>query len=68
MFLNSFVRPPVKNPRTSGFSEGHLLVAIPMHRMMGVMSALDLGIGGERGRARESIEREIDELGGVAPA
>jgi uncharacterized protein (DUF169 family) len=54
--------------RLAGFAEDNLLVAIPMHRMMGVISALEQGVGGEREAKRESIEREIDELGGVAPA
>jgi uncharacterized protein (DUF169 family) len=54
--------------RLAGFAEDHLLVAVPMHRMFGVISALDQGVGGEREEKRESIEREIDELGGVAPA
>jgi uncharacterized protein (DUF169 family) len=53
--------------RLAGFPENHLLVAIPMHGMIGVMSALDHGVGGEREEKRESIEREIDELGGVIP-
>ena len=54
--------------RLAGFAEGHLLVAVPMHRMMGVISALDQGVGGEREEDRESVEREIDELGGVVSA
>jgi uncharacterized protein (DUF169 family) len=54
--------------RLAGFDESHLLVAIPMHRMIGVISALDQGVGGKREAVRENIEREIDELGGVAPA
>jgi uncharacterized protein (DUF169 family) len=54
--------------RLAGFPENHLLVAIPLHRMLAVMSALDQGVGGDRGEERESIEREIDELGGVAAA
>jgi uncharacterized protein (DUF169 family) len=54
--------------RLAGFAEGYLLVAVPMHRMFGVISALDHGVGGERKEKRESIEREIDELGTVAPA
>jgi uncharacterized protein (DUF169 family) len=54
--------------RLAGFNEDYLLVAIPMHRMTSVISALDQGVGGEREKDRERIEREIDELGGVAPA
>jgi uncharacterized protein (DUF169 family) len=54
--------------RLADFPDDHLLVAIPLHRMMGVMSALDQGVGGEREQKREAVEREIDELGGVAAA
>ena len=54
--------------RLAGFPEDHLLVAVPLHRMIGVISALDQGVGGEREQKRESIEREIDELGGVTAA
>lgn len=54
--------------RLAGFAEGDLLVTIPVHRMFGVIFALDQGVGGEREEKRESIEREIDGLGGVAPA
>jgi uncharacterized protein (DUF169 family) len=54
--------------RLAGFAEDHLLVTIPMHRMVGVLSALDQGVGGEREANHERIEGEIDELGGVAPA
>jgi uncharacterized protein (DUF169 family) len=54
--------------RLADFAEDHLLVAIPMHRMTGVISALDQGVGGEREKERESVERVIEELGGVAPA
>jgi len=54
--------------RLAGFPDNHLLVSIPLHRMIGVMSALDHGVGGEREERREVIEREIDELGGVTAA
>jgi uncharacterized protein (DUF169 family) len=53
--------------RLAGFPEDQLLVAIPFHRMLGIMRALDQGVGGEREEERESIEREIDELGRVEP-
>ena len=54
--------------RLAAFPENHLLVAIPLHRMIGVMSALDQGVGVGHKENRENIEREIDELGGVAAA
>ncbi len=53
--------------RLAGFAEDQLLLGIPLHRMIGVISSLDQGIGGEREAKRQSIEREIDELGGVVP-
>jgi uncharacterized protein (DUF169 family) len=53
--------------RLAGFEGRHLLLAIPLHRMMGVIAALDRGAGGEREKSSESVEREIDELGAVAP-
>lgn len=51
--------------RLAGFPESHLLVAIPWHRMLGVMAALDHGVGGKRMEDQETAERQIDELGGV---
>jgi hypothetical protein len=36
--------------------------------MFGVISALDQGVGGKREKKPETVEQEIDELGGVAPA
>jgi uncharacterized protein (DUF169 family) len=53
--------------RLAGFAGDHLLVAVPIHRMIGIISALDHGVGGEREEKRESIERQIDELGEVEP-
>jgi uncharacterized protein (DUF169 family) len=53
--------------RLAGFAADQLLLAIPFHRMPGIISALDQGAGGEREEERASIEREIDELGGVEP-
>jgi uncharacterized protein (DUF169 family) len=53
--------------RLAGFPEDQLLVAVPYHRMIGVMHALDQGIA--RGHKEEpaSVERQIDELGKVEP-
>ncbi len=53
--------------RLAGFAEDQLLVAVPFHRMIVILHALDQGVGGEREEEPESIERQIDELGKVAP-
>ena len=53
--------------RLAGFSDDHLLVGIPLHRMMGILQALDQGVGREGVEKSESIERQIDELGKVEP-
>ena len=51
--------------RLAGFAEDHLLVGIPLHRMMGILAALDQGVGREGMEKGEAIERQIDELGKV---
>jgi len=51
--------------RLAGFAEDHLLVAVPLHRMMGILHALDQGVGRVGAETSESIERQIDELGKV---
>jgi uncharacterized protein (DUF169 family) len=53
--------------RLAGFAEDHLLVAVPFHRMIGILHALDRGVGGKLEEEPESVERQIDELGRVAP-
>lgn len=53
--------------RLGGFAEEHLLVSIPFHRMIGVIHALDQGVGREGVEESGSIERQIDELGKVEP-
>jgi uncharacterized protein (DUF169 family) len=53
--------------RLAGFAEDQLLVAVPLHRMIGILEALDQGVGPEGVEKRESIERQIDELGKVQP-
>jgi hypothetical protein len=35
--------------------------------MIGILHALDQGVGGEREEEPESVARQIDELGRVAP-
>ena len=52
--------------RLAGFTEDQLLVSVPLHRMMGILRALDQGAGGTDGEDTESIERQIEELGKVA--
>jgi uncharacterized protein (DUF169 family) len=53
--------------RLGGFAEEHLLVGVPFHRMIGIIQALDQGVGREGVEDIGSIERQIDELGRVEP-
>jgi len=54
--------------RLAGFPGDHLLLGVPLHRMIGILEALDQGMGGTREQSPESVERDIDALGKVAPA
>jgi uncharacterized protein (DUF169 family) len=54
--------------RLAGFSEDHLLMSVPLHRMIGVLQALDRGVGRERAGESETVEREIEELGRIERA
>lgn len=49
----------------AGFSEDHLLVSVPLHRMMGILDALDQGAARAGSEEGETIERHIEELGKV---
>jgi uncharacterized protein (DUF169 family) len=51
--------------RLARFGEDQVLVAIPFHRMMGIMEAVDRGVGAGRADDTATAERQIDELGGV---
>ncbi len=53
--------------RLAGFPDDQLLVSVPFHRMPGILAALDRGAGGAREADVdvESVERQIEELGGV---
>jgi uncharacterized protein (DUF169 family) len=53
--------------RLAGFAEDHLLLAVPLHRMMGILEALEQGVGPEGAEESEGIERQITELGKVEP-
>jgi len=53
--------------RLGGFAEDELLVAVPFHRMIDILHALDQGVGRAREEKPESIERQIDELGKIEP-
>ncbi len=53
--------------RLAGFAEDDLLLTVPLHRMFGILHALDQGVGGAHEEAPEAVEREIDALGRVAP-
>jgi uncharacterized protein (DUF169 family) len=52
--------------RLADFPQDTLVVSVPLHRMFGIMQALDQGDGSERIADREQMERQIDELGKVA--
>ena len=54
--------------RLAGFAEDQLLVSVPFHRMIGILYALDHGVGRREGEEAEGVERQIEELGRVAPA
>ena len=54
--------------RLAGFAEDQVLLAVPLHRMIGIMEALDRGVGREGEEEGETIERQIDELGKVEAA
>ena len=54
--------------RLAGIAEDHLLVSVPFHRMIGIVHALDQGVGTKSKRSPESMEREIEELEKVTPA
>lgn len=51
--------------RLAGFDEDQMLVTVPLHRMLGVMLALEQGAGGRRDKEAHDVEREIDSLGRV---
>jgi uncharacterized protein (DUF169 family) len=54
--------------RLAGFPDDQLLLAIPCHRMLGVMEALARGVGSEDAETEENMERRIEELGKVEAA
>lgn len=51
--------------RLARFADSDLLVAVPFHRMLGIMQALDEGVGASRDESPGLVERQIDELGRV---
>jgi len=51
--------------RLAHFADGDLVLAIPFHRLLGIMRALDEGVGAARDEKPEVVERQIDELGRV---
>jgi uncharacterized protein (DUF169 family) len=53
--------------RLADFPDGTLVVSVPLHRMFGIVQALDQRDGNERIEGREQMERQIDEFGKVAP-
>lgn len=53
--------------RLAGFAEDQLLVSVPFHRMIGILHALDQGVGREQKEEPESMERQFEEFGKVEP-
>jgi uncharacterized protein (DUF169 family) len=51
--------------RLAHFPEDCLLLSIPLHRMAGILNALDQGVGRAGAEEGESLERQIEELGKV---
>jgi uncharacterized protein (DUF169 family) len=51
--------------RLAGFAEDQLLVSVPFHRMIGILHALDQGVGRKSEEELKSIERQVEELGTV---
>jgi uncharacterized protein (DUF169 family) len=51
--------------RMAGFSDSDLLVTVPFHRMIGIIQALDQGIGWHQKEDIEEIEKQIDDLGKI---
>lgn len=51
--------------RLASFGDDQLLVTVPLHRMLLIMTALERGVGGGRERDLEAAERQIDDLGKV---
>ncbi len=51
--------------RLAGFAEDHLALSVPLHKMFGIMRALDQGVHRQNDQRPEAIERQIDELGPV---
>ena len=54
--------------RLAGFADDQLLLSVPLHRMIGIIEALDRGIGRDGGEANESLEQQIDDLGRIEAA
>jgi uncharacterized protein (DUF169 family) len=54
--------------RLAGFAEDHLLLAVPLHRILGILEALDQGVGAEEEQKSETLERQIEDLGKVEAA
>lgn len=54
--------------RLAKFDDDLLLVSIPWHRMIGVASALDAGVGRGPGKGARAVDAAIDEVGPIAKA
>jgi len=53
--------------RLAGFGGGDLVVGVPYHTMIGIVHALDQGVGRESLETMEGIEQHLDRLGRVEP-
>jgi uncharacterized protein (DUF169 family) len=51
--------------RLAAFAEEQLLLAVPFHRMIGIVQAFEQGVGRPHDQRPEAIEREIEDLGPV---
>jgi uncharacterized protein (DUF169 family) len=54
--------------RLARFADDLMLVSVPWHRMIGILSALEHGVGRASEKSPEAVEKAIDELGPVERA
>lgn len=53
--------------RLAGFADDQLFGAVPFHPMIGIIRALDQGVGGRKAEKPETGERHIEEPGRATP-
>ncbi len=54
--------------RLAGFADDQLAVAVPFHKMIGIVHALDHGVHRAHDRRPEAVAREIEDLGPIERA